>query len=150
MKLVTVAALALSATLLGSCGHKEAEQKQEQEQEQQPTAEAQPAVENSSESPSAAAAPPAFGICATCHTTVAGTNGIGPSLYGVVGRKAGSLPGYTYSDAMKNSGITWDSQTIDRYITNPQAMVPGNKMPFAGLSEAQKRTEIIAYLATLK
>ena len=85
--------------------------------------------------------------CRTCHTVKEGDNRLGPSLAGVVGRKAGSLPGYSYSDAMKNSGLTWDEATLDRFITNPEAAVAGNNMkPFAGVASADDRAKIIAYL----
>jgi cytochrome c len=88
-------------------------------------------------------------ICALCHTAEKGHNNIGPSLYGVVGRKAGTAPGFSYSKAMLASGITWDPDTIDVFITAPKARVPGTKMPYAGLKDATKRQAIIAYLKTL-
>lgn len=91
----------------------------------------------------------AFGVCKTCHSTEKGKIGIGPSLYGVVGRKAGSLPGFTYSKAMAGSGITWDAAALDAYIAAPQTKVPGNRMPYGGLKDAAKRQAIIAYLKTL-
>jgi cytochrome c len=85
--------------------------------------------------------------CRTCHTVKEGDNRLGPSLAGVVGRKAGSLPGYAYSDAMKNSGVTWDEATLDRFIENPAAVVSGNNMkPFAGTTSKEDRAAIIAYL----
>src|SRR6185312_8359453 len=70
-------------------------------------------------------------FCAVCHTVTPGQNRIGPSLYGVVGRKSGSAPGYSYSDANKNSGITWTEEELDKYLTNPQQVVPHTKMLFA-------------------
>lgn len=88
-------------------------------------------------------------ICALCHTAEKGHNNIGPSLYGVVGRKAGTAPGFNYSKAMTSSGITWDADAIDVFITAPKAKVPGTKMPYAGLKDAAKRQAIIAYLKTL-
>jgi cytochrome c len=84
--------------------------------------------------------------CAICHTVEAGKNKIGPSLAGVVGRKAGSAPGYSYSDANKNSGITWTEAELDKYLTDPKAVVPGTKMLFAGLKNPEDRKNIIAYL----
>jgi len=85
--------------------------------------------------------------CRTCHTVKEGDNRLGPTLAGVIGRKAGSLPGYTYSDAMKNSGVTWDEATLDRFIENPEAVVSGNNMkPFSGLTSPDDRAAIIAYL----
>jgi cytochrome c len=88
--------------------------------------------------------------CALCHSVVAGQNKIGPSLFGVVGRKSGSVAGFNYSDANKNSGKTWDDATLDVYLTNPKALVPGTKMVFPGLPDAGDRANVIAYLDTLK
>ena len=88
--------------------------------------------------------------CGICHSVVEGQNKIGPSLHGVVGRKAGSLPTYTYSEAMKNANRTWDDATLDDYLTNPRQKIPGVKMIFAGLPEATDRQNVIAYLDTLK
>jgi cytochrome c len=84
--------------------------------------------------------------CAICHTVDAGKNKIGPSLAGVVGRKAGSAPGYSYSDANKNSGITWTDAELDKYLTEPKAVVPGTKMLFLGLKNPEDRKAVIAYL----
>jgi len=86
--------------------------------------------------------------CSTCHTTVIGKNGFGPSLAGVVGRKAGALEGYTYTPAMTNSHLTWDAATLDSFITNSVAKVPGTSMPVQ-VGDAATRADIIAYLATL-
>ena len=88
--------------------------------------------------------------CSLCHAPVEGQNKIGPSLWGVVGRKAGSLPSYTYSDAMKNANRTWDEATLSDYLTNPRQKIPGVKMIFAGLPEDADRQNVIAYLSTLK
>ncbi|MBS0517197.1 MAG: cytochrome c family protein [Proteobacteria bacterium] len=88
-------------------------------------------------------------VCFTCHTAEAGKNKIGPSLFGVVGRKAGSEPGFSYSSAMKEADVTWDEATIDKYLTDPRKFVPGNKMAYAGLKKAEERKEVIAYLKTL-
>jgi cytochrome c len=88
--------------------------------------------------------------CAVCHSPDAGVNKIGPSLHGVVGRKAGTAPGYNYSDANKNSGITWTEENLDKYLTDPKAMVPGTKMLFAGIKNADDRKAVISYLASLK
>jgi cytochrome c len=88
--------------------------------------------------------------CAVCHTVEPGKNKIGPSLAGVVGRKAGTAPGYSYSDANKNSGITWTEEELDKYLTDPRAVVPGTKMIFAGLKNADQRKAIIAYLKEQK
>ncbi len=88
--------------------------------------------------------------CAICHAPVEGQNKIGPSLWGVVGRRAGTLPTYTYSDAMKNANRTWDAATLSDYLTNPREKIPGVKMIFVGLPSETDRDNVIAYLATLK
>lgn len=91
----------------------------------------------------------AFGACRACHSVEKGKNGIGPSLYGVVGRKAGSVAGFGYSKAMTGSGITWDAAALDAYLTAPQTKVPGNRMPYGGLKDTVKRQAVITYLKTL-
>lgn len=91
----------------------------------------------------------AFATCAVCHSAEKGRVVVGPPLFGVVGRKAGTVPGFSYSKAMAASGITWDTASIDAFITSPQAKVPGTRMPFAGLKDPVKRAAIIAYLTTL-
>jgi cytochrome c len=88
--------------------------------------------------------------CAVCHANVAGRKGIGPSLFGVVGRTAGTEPGYSYSAANKDSGLVWDAATLDRYLKAPQQVVPGTKMTYAGLKPDDQRAALIVYLATLK
>ena len=85
--------------------------------------------------------------CTSCHSI--DENDIGPKHRGVVGRKAGTVPDYAYSPALKASGITWDKETLDRWLTNPSALVPGTKM-FFFLKDPQQRADIIAYLAELK
>jgi cytochrome c len=87
-----------------------------------------------------------FKKCQVCHSIDAGVNKIGPSLHAVVGRKAGTLPGYNYTDAMKNSGFTWDEATLDKYLINPRKVVPGTRMVFVGLPKEQDRLDVIAYL----
>lgn len=94
--------------------------------------------------------PAAFTQCAACHSTEPGKHGVGPSLAGVFGRKAGTVEGYTYSDANKNSGLTWDEATLDTYLTAPMKMVPGTKMTFVGLADPAQRKAVIDYLKTLK
>jgi cytochrome c len=88
--------------------------------------------------------------CSGCHSTDQGKIIVGPSLFGIVGRQAGSMDGFKYSPANKNSGLTWDEGTLDKYITNPQAIVPKTIMPYPGLKDAAKRGDLIAYLETAK
>ena len=90
-----------------------------------------------------------FGQCQACHSAD-GTNGVGPSLKGVVGRKAASAPGFRYSHAMSAASLTWDAATLDAFIADPQKVVVGTTMPFAGLPDAGQRASLIAYLRTLK
>jgi cytochrome c2 len=87
-----------------------------------------------------------FADCAACHSVESGVNGIGPSLNGVFGRRAGDLAGYRYSPALKRSGITWTPETIETFIADPQKVVPANRMPYAGMQNPTDRADLIAYL----
>lgn len=100
--------------------------------------------------PTTSAPPPAFAVCAACHSVTPGQKKFGPNLAGVSGRRAGTQVGYAYSPALKESGITWNAATLDRWIANPKAVVAGNRMPFAGVADAAKRQQIIDYLVTLR
>jgi cytochrome c len=91
-----------------------------------------------------------FKQCLLCHTNEQGKNKIGPSLWGVVDRHSATIADYNYSPAMKAADKVWDEATLNVYLTKPQAMVPGTKMTFAGLSKEQDRLDVIAYLKTLK
>jgi len=82
--------------------------------------------------------------CLACHTLA--QNRVGPRHCGLFGRKAGTVPNYQYSTAMKKYGVTWDEETLDRFIENPLKTVPGTKMGYAGVEDAQERTDLIAYL----
>ena len=85
--------------------------------------------------------------CRTCHTLKEGDNRLGPNLHNIIGRKAGSLQNYSYSDAMKGAELVWDRATLDHYISNPDQVVPGNNMkPYGGLASAEERAKIIAFL----
>ncbi len=85
--------------------------------------------------------------CASCHAiTEGGTAKIGPNLLAVVGRKAGGLPGYSYSAAMKAQSFIWDEATLDRWLTRPNEVVPGTAMAFSGLPKAEDRQALIAFL----
>lgn len=87
-----------------------------------------------------------FNKCKTCHVVDEEKNKIGPYLKGVIGRPAGSVEGFKYSDAMKSSGITWTTETIAAYVADPKGYVPGNRMAFVGLKKEQEIADLIAYL----
>ncbi|MEP7007182.1 MAG: c-type cytochrome [Sphingomonas bacterium] len=87
-----------------------------------------------------------FARCAICHDLKPGVPKMGPSLYGVFGRKAGTVAGFNYSPAMKSAKITWSPTTLDSYVTSPTRLIPGNKMAFAGLTAPADRANLIAYL----
>ena len=92
----------------------------------------------------------AFKKCALCHTTEAGKNKIGPSLFGIVGRKSATLENFNYSEAMKKFDHTWDEGTLDEYLADPRGTVPGTKMIFPGIKDKAERDDVIGYLETLK
>ena len=96
------------------------------------------------------ARPAPFAQCTVCHSTEAGRTVFGPSLAGVAGRRAGSLPGYNYSAALRSSGLIWNAATIDRWLTSPQGTVPGTRMPFRGIADAAQREQVVDYVMALK
>jgi cytochrome c len=81
-----------------------------------------------------------------CHSLEAGKNMVGPSLHGLIGRKAGSVPGYAYSPAMKSANVTWNDDTLSKYLVDPKAFIPGDKMVFAGIKDPSKLGDLLAYL----
>ena len=92
-----------------------------------------------------------FARCSICHTVQkGGANGLGPNLFGVVGRKAATAPNFVFSAALKNSGITWTPDKLKSWVSGPAKMVPGTKMAFAGISDPKQADDVVAYLATLK
>mgnify|MGYP000093059707 CR=1 FL=1 len=100
----------------------------------------------SAEAQDAKAGEAVFRQCATCHTLEAGKAKIGPSLHGLFGRKAGTVEGFSYSEAMKGSGIVWDEPSLAEYLKAPKKVVPGTKMTFPGLKDETKLHNLIAYL----
>ena len=93
----------------------------------------------------------AFAACASCHVAEPGAaSGIGPNLHGVVGRKAGSLAGFAYSEAMAKSGITWSEDELNAFLANPAGKVPGTAMAAGKVADAERRAAVVAYLASLK
>ena len=88
-----------------------------------------------------------FVVCKACHQIgETAKNAVGPVLNGIIGRKAGTYSGYNYSDANKNSGLTWDEPTFREYIKDPKAKISGTKMIYAGLKDEQKTSDLLAYL----
>jgi cytochrome c2 len=88
-----------------------------------------------------------FEQCAACHSLDGTGDYDGPTLKGVIGRKAGALEDYRYSAAMKRSDVVWDAMTLDQYVADPQAFIPGNRMAFAGINDKTQRDDLIAFLA---
>ncbi len=89
--------------------------------------------------------------CSDCHTaTPKGGNGKGPALFGILGRNAGSVPGYDYSDANKASHFVWTAEQLEAYLPNPKGAMPGTKMRYSGVKDAAERADVIAFLQSLK
>jgi cytochrome c len=88
--------------------------------------------------------------CSICHSPSVGKNVVGPSLFGVVGRHTASVAGFHYSAGNQAADLTWSEATLEKYIDSPKAIVPGTTMSFAGIKDAEKRADLIAYLSTLK
>jgi cytochrome c len=88
--------------------------------------------------------------CSICHSPQPGRNIIGPSLFGVVGRHSGTIPDFRYSAANRASGLVWNPPTLDRYLTAPREVVPGTLMTYPGLKDEHQRSDLIAYLASLR
>ena len=95
----------------------------------------------------AAAGEKVFGVCKACHQVgETAKNNVGPQLNGIIGRKSGTVPGYNYTAANKESGITWDEATFREYIKDPKAKIPGTKMIYAGLKDEQRTSDLLAFL----
>jgi cytochrome c len=149
----SLAALAAGALLLSGCGQKQ-ESAAPGEAPAAPTAAQVSAMLASLPAPyntgDVANGRARFMQCRACHTPEkGGPNMTGPNLWGVFGRKAGSIADFTYSDGLKATGITWDAPQIDKWITNPRAVVPGTRMSFLGLPTAKDRIDLVAYLKTV-
>lgn len=111
-----------------------------------PAAEAGATMEFASMTADAAAGEKVFALCRSCHVLEEGVNRVGPSLYKVVGRKSGSVAGFAYSDANKSSGVTWTTDVLFKYLADPKGFMPGTKMAFPGIKDAQDRANLVAYL----
>lgn len=115
-----------------------------------PAAEAGATMEFASMTTDVAAGEKVFALCRSCHVLDDGVNRVGPSLYNVVGRKSGSVAGFSYSDANKNSGVTWTTDVLFEYLEDPKGFMPGTKMAFPGIKDAQDRANLVAYLESTK
>lgn len=144
-RMVLVSALALGLAACGSPGDDKAAA---------PAADSAPVADASPVAAASVAAadgkPAAFAQCAACHSVEPGKHGIGPSLAGVYGTKAGEISGYAFSEKLLASGLTWDDATLDQWLAGPMKLVPGTKMSYAGMADAAKRKELIEYMKTLK
>jgi cytochrome c len=154
--LMVAAALAALATL-SACGGKKAEEAPAGGEAAAPApaaaetpaaaaADAGTKLEYASFTTDAAAGEQVFAACRTCHVFDEGVNRVGPSLHKIVGRKSGSVAGFNYSNANKNSSITWTPQVLFEYLKDPKAYVPGTKMAYPGVKDDQKRANLVAYL----
>ena len=149
MRMVVKSACAAGLALaLSACGG--AKQEETPASGSAPADRAAPATAETTPATAADGAPIAFGICKSCHSVEKGKNMIGPSLAGIVGTKAGDVAGFSFSPALKGSGLTWDDATLDKWMENPMKLVPGTRMTYSGQTDPAKRKAIIAYLKTLK
>lgn len=127
--------------------------------EKAPAAESAPAPAAATPAPAAAETASAgdaangaklFAQCRICHAVEPGKNGLGPSLHGVVGRTAGTLAGFNFSNAMKGSGVVWTEESLSEYLRAPMKFMPGTKMAYAGMANESQRADMYAYLESLK
>ena len=160
---VSLMAVAAGAVLLSGCGKKQETAEQPASPSEPASAPAVPVGPTHEQAEALVATLPApyntgdiekgrltFGQCRACHTPEqGGPNMTGPNLWGVFGRKAASIQGFNYSDGLKASGITWDAAKIDKWITDPRAVVPDTRMSFLGLKNPQDRINVVAYLKTV-
>lgn len=147
-KIVMSAALVPAVLALAACGGKQPEAEAPAEEVVEEAAAEEPAadVAFADLTGDAAAGETVFAQCRTCHLVEEGKNGVGPSLYGIVGRAAGSIEGFNYSDANANSGITWTPEVMYEYLEAPREYMPGTRMAYPGLKDPQDRADVIAYL----
>ena len=152
MRKIVMSAVAVPSMLaLAACGgapasDDAAEEVAEVEPEPEPEPELPADVAFADLTGDAAAGETVFAQCRTCHLIEEGKNGVGPSLYGVIGRTAGTIEGFRYSDANANSGVTWTPEVMYEYLEAPREFMPGTRMAFPGLKDPQDRADVIAYL----
>lgn len=159
MRLIAGLGLGIAVLSLAGCGGTESDKAGEKQPEQgESTAASKPSAETAiteTEEPETMASarpaqpPAAFMQCRSCHSVEPDQNGIGPSLHGVFGQQAASVPGFNYSPALKGASIAWDRASLDSWITAPMKMVPGTRM-VVGIPNPEAREDIIDYLETLK
>lgn len=89
-----------------------------------------------------------YETCIACHSFKADEHGSGPSLHNIIGRTAGTQPGFRYSGPMKRSGVVWDAQSLSEFLRNPQERIPGNRMPFSGMTDEKELKALVQYLET--
>jgi cytochrome c len=145
MRKIVLSAIALTSLVgVSACGEGPASQDAPNESE----AAAEPEIELTfaEMTGDAAAGERVFVQCKACHLVEEGRNGVGPSLHGVIGREAGAVDGFNYSDANSSSGITWTPEIMFEYLEAPRDYLPGSRMAYPGLKDAQDRADLIAYL----
>ncbi|MEP0391903.1 MAG: cytochrome c family protein [Erythrobacter sp.] len=142
-KIVMASALVPAVLALAACGSK---QPQDDTPSDGAAEEPAVAVTFADLSGDAASGERVFGQCRACHLVEEGKNAVGPSLYGVIGRDAGSIEGFRYSDANANIGVTWTPEVMYEYLEAPREFMPGTRMAFPGLKNPQDRADVIAYL----
>jgi cytochrome c len=160
---VSLMALAAGALLISGCGKKQDTAEQPATTTEPASAPVAPAGPTAEQIKTLVASLPApyntgdvangqakFNQCRACHTPEqGGPNMTGPNLWGIFGRKAGSIEGFSYSDGLKASGIVWDAPKIDKWIENPRAVAPDTRMSFMGLKDPKDRIDVVAYLKTV-
>lgn len=134
--------LLAGAVLLAGCGSNSSTQSSESET----SASSQP-----QQTAASGVRPDGFAQCAACHAVARGApHGLGPNLWGIAGTKAGEIADYQFSPALKASGLVWDEATLDKWLENPRALVPGTKMSYGGMSDAAARKELVTWLMAQK
>ena len=145
-KFVTTATIAAASLVLASCGGETASEDVDVEGATSASAQPQPTFAELTGDP--AAGERAYGKCRACHLLEEGRVLVGPSLYGIVGRQAGSVPGFAYSEANASADFTWTGEVLFEYLENPREQMPGTRMVFPGIADAQERADIVAFLET--